>query len=81
MKNKSTTGLAALVALGVSVGMTAEVSAAELSAKGQLEGATVNKEVSTKNLKATDQLRKSPDVKLQDTRKLDQIKTDGPPRP
>ena len=81
MEKKSTTGMAALVALGVSVGMTAEVSAAELSTKGQLEGAKVNKEVSTHNLKATDQLIKSPAVKLQDTRKVDQIKTDGPPRP
>ena len=81
MSKKSTTGMAALAALGVSVGMTAQVSAADLSAKGQLEGAKVNNEVSTKNLKTTEQLRKAPEVKLQDTRKVDQIKTDGPPRP
>ena len=81
MKNKTTTGTAALVALGVSVGMTAEISAAELSTKGQLEGATVTKEVSAKDLKATDQLRKSPDVKLQDKTPVAPIKIDGPPHP
>lgn len=73
--------MAALVALGVSVGLTAEVGAAELSAKDQLEGTKVNKEVSTKNVKATEQLRKAPEVKLQDTKKMDAIKIDGPPRP
>lgn len=82
MKKNSATGMAALVALGVSVGVTAEVGAKE-----HLENAKVKKEVSAKQLKSTKQLktreqvRQAPDLQLDDARKAEKIKMDGPPRP